>query len=106
MPGSIMIRPVVGSALKITSVNDIHYKNKNLLNIWPNPATDFVNINPGDNQLSRLSYVTITDLNGRELIKVPFSEQIDITSLQPGMYFIHISIDGQPLGYNRLIKSR
>ncbi len=104
--GSIMIRPVLGSPLIITSVHDTYYKNKNLMNIWPNPARDYLNIDPGELQMSGSSYITITDLNGHELIKVLFSDKVDISSLHNGMYFLVISINGRPVGYNRFIKSR
>jgi hypothetical protein len=106
VPGSIMIRPVVGSPLLVTSVHDIPVKNKNLLNIWPNPASDYINIDPGDLQLSRSSFITITDLNGHELIRVLFNNKVDISSLKDGMYFLVININGSPYGYNRFIKSR
>ena len=63
VPGSIMIRPVVGLPLTITSIKDIHYNNnRKSLNIWPNPARDYINIDPGDLQLSGLSYISISDL--------------------------------------------
>jgi len=105
--GSIMIRPVVGSPLKVTSINDVFYhNNKNIISVWPNPATDYINFDSGEMQMSGLSYVTITDIYGRELIKVPFRDRIDISSLHPGVYFIVTSINGSPVGYNRLIKSR
>jgi hypothetical protein len=106
VPGSIMIRPVVGSPLKVTSVHETYYKNKNLMGIWPNPATDYININPGELQLFGSSYITITDLNGHELINVPFSESVDISSLHEGIYFIVINMNGKPVGYNRFIKVR
>jgi hypothetical protein len=106
VPGSIMIRPVLGSPLKITAVHETSYKNNNLMTLWPNPATDHININPGGMQLFGSSYITITDLNGNELINVPFSEKIDISSLHAGMYFLLININGKPVGYNRFIKSR
>jgi len=104
--GSIMIRPVVGDPLRLTSINDIYYRNKNLISVWPNPATDYVNVDPGELQLSGLSYITVIDLSGRELIKVPFSERIDISSLHEGIYIIITSLNGRPVGYNRLIKTR
>jgi hypothetical protein len=106
VPGSIMIRPVLGSPLKITAVHETSYKNNNLMSLWPNPATDHININPGGMQLFGSSYITITDLNGNELINVPFREKIDISSLHAGMYFLLININGKPVGYNRFIKSR
>jgi hypothetical protein len=105
--GSIMIRPVVGVPLKVTSVNDVLYHgNKNLLNIWPNPASEVINIDLGEVTLSGLSTITILDIYGRELIKVPFREQINISSLCPGVYIIVTKMNGRPFGYNRLIKSR
>ena len=104
--GSIMIRPVIGAPLMITSINDTYYKNKNLMSIWPNPANDYVNIDPGELQLYGTSYITLTDLNGHELMKVPFNERIDISSLHEGIYFLIINSNGLPVGYNRLIKMR
>ena len=104
--GSIMIRPVVGEPLRTTSINDTYYKFKNLISIWPNPASDYVNIDPGELQISGLSEITIMDLYGREMIKVPFSEQINISSLHDGIYIIITSLNGRPVGYNRIIKTR
>ena len=103
--GSIMIRPVLGAALKITSIKNTHIA-KNVLNIWPNPANDYININPGELQLYGSANISINDLNGRELINVPFNERVDISSLHDGMYFVIISINGVRVAYNRIIKSR
>jgi hypothetical protein len=104
--GSVMIRAVVGDRLKLTSINEMYLRNKNLINVWPNPTKNYVNIDPGEMQLSGLSYITVMDLSGREIIKVPFSEQIDISSLHEGMYIIITTMNGRPIGYNRLIKTR
>jgi len=106
MQGSIMIRPVVGDPLKITSINDTYYRNKNLVSVWPNPATDYIHIDTGELQVSGLSYITFIDLSGREVIEVPFCERIDISSLHEGIYFIITSLNGRPVSYNRLIKTR
>jgi hypothetical protein len=105
-PGSVMIRPIVGSPLKVTSINDTYYKKKNLINIWPNPAKDYINVDPGDLQFFGSSYITITELNGNQLIKLPFTEKVDISSLHDGLYFLVISINGSPVKYNRFIKTR
>lgn len=106
LEGSVMIRPVVGDPLRVTAVDDNNFKYKNVISIWPNPATDYINITRGDQGLSELTYITIMDLNGRELIKVPFSEQIDISTLNQGIYIVLTSINGKPVSYNRLIKTR
>jgi hypothetical protein len=104
--GSLMIRPVVGDLPKVTSIHDNNYKYPKLISIWPNPATDFISINTGEIQLSGLSYVTVMDLSGHELMKFPLSERIDISSLHEGIYILITSINGKPVGYNRLIKTR
>jgi hypothetical protein len=104
--GSIMIRPVVGAPLRVTAVNDTHTKKKNLMNLWPNPAKDYINIDQGDLQLSGTAEITITDLNGHGLLRIPFVEKVDISALHEGMYFLVVSINGRTIGYNRIIKTR
>ena len=104
--GSIMIRPVVGGPLRVTAVTDVHIDYKNLITVWPNPATDFINISGGGLQLSGDSHVTIFDLSGRELIRTGYTERIDISSLPHGIYIIITSLNGRPVGYNRIIKTR
>ena len=106
MNGSIMIRPVVGSPLKITLVKDPVTNPKNLMNFWPNPAKDYININPGDLNLYENSYIIVTDLAGHALLKVPYTDRIDISSLHDGMYILVVSMNGLTVGYNRLIKTR
>jgi hypothetical protein len=104
--GSVMIRPVLGDRLKVTAVNDIHYKGKNLVKIWPNPASDYINVDRGEQEIYGSCYVSILDLSGRELIKVPYNERIDISSLLDGMYIVITTFNGKPSGYNRLIKTK
>jgi len=103
---SIMIRPVVGAPLITTAIDITFYRNKNLIKVWPNPASDYININTEDLQLSGLSYITIIDLYGRKLIKVAASECIDISSLNEGAYILLVSLNGKTVGYSRLIKTR
>lgn len=104
--GSIMIRPVVGKALKVTAINDIKYKERNLISVWPNPASDYINIDIGTRNSHESVYLTIFDLQGKEILEVLFNEKIDISSLHEGMYIIVTSVNGTPAGYSRLIKTR
>jgi hypothetical protein len=103
--GSIMIRPVVGAPIA-TSINDIPYRDKPGLRFHPNPAHDFITLDPEEVQISDLTYLAIFDLQGRELIRVPVSDRLDISSLREGVYIIVSSRNGVPTGYNRLIKTR
>lgn len=104
--GSVMIHPVVGDALIITSINDVIYNDKKLIRIWPNPASEYITIDVGDQLFSGDAYVTIMDLSGRELKKIILSERIDISSLPAGVYIIITSLNGKSAGYSRLIKTR
>jgi hypothetical protein len=104
--GTVMIHPVVGDALRITSIDDVIYKDKKLIRIWPNPASGYITIDAGDLLLSGDGRITIMDLYGRELIKTVLSERIDVSSLPAGVYIIITSRNGKPAGYSRLIKTR
>jgi len=104
--GSVMIRPVVGDPQKTTSIDDITYRNRNLIKIWPNPASDYITVDATEMMMTGDAFITITDLYGHELIKLPLRERIDISSLPAGVYVIITSQDGKPAGYNKLIKTR
>jgi hypothetical protein len=104
--GSIMIRPVVGNPPRVTAINDIYSNNKSMVSVWPNPATDYININSGDLPQPGLLKITVLDISGRELIKTGYAERIDISSLHEGIYIIVTTMNGRPIGYNRIIKSR
>jgi hypothetical protein len=101
--GSVMIRPVLGDPIT-TSINDIPVKNKTSLHIWPNPARDFIYLDPEEDPSPGLTYVSFTDLQGRMIMKVPFNEMIDISALHEGMYIVMTSRNGRIYGYSRLIK--
>lgn len=105
--GSIMIRPVVGAPLKTTSSDDINpvSTTKNF-RIWPNPASDYINLDCDDLLLSPSAYIMIIDLQGRELMKVPYSNRINISSLKAGLYTVITISDGRRTGYFRLVKTR
>lgn len=104
--GSIMIRPVVGAPLKTTSSDDVNPVIAKTYRMWPNPASDYINLDCDDLALSGSAYVTIIDFQGKEFMKVPYSERIDISSLKPGMYTV-ITLSGKRrTGYFRLVKTR
>jgi hypothetical protein len=101
--GSIMIRPVVGTPIKTTSSDDVNPVIAKNCRMWPNPATDYINLDCSDLSLSRSAFVSIIDLQGREQIRVPYSEQIDISRLKPGIYTLITLSDGRRTGYFRLV---
>jgi hypothetical protein len=99
-----MIRPVVAFIPKTTGVNEIKYFGNNI-KTGPNPATDYINIYEGEKQLSGNTTITIIDLSGKELLKIPFTNRIDISTLANGIYFLFIRNNGTPVSYTRFIKS-
>jgi len=104
--GSIMIRPVVGHRLKTTSSDDTRVTDRKPFRLWPNPAFEYINLETDDLLLSRSGYINIFDLYGRELIKVPYNERINISSLKPGIYTVIAVTGNKRVGYVRLVKSR
>jgi hypothetical protein len=104
--GSIMIRPVVGAPAKTTSINDLYNRKQISVTIHPNPASEYITVTPEEMNATESSWVTITDLNGRELIKCRNTGQINISSLHEGIYIVITGTAGKPAGFSRLIKVR
>lgn len=105
--GSLMIRPVVGNKLKTTSVEDPEpEKGKSVFRIWPNPASRVLCLKSEEMSNSADSFISIIDLQGRQVLKTAFSEQIDISSLKPGFYTVTGLINGRPSGHIKLIINR
>jgi hypothetical protein len=103
--GTLMIRPVLGAPLT-TGINDVWLKRSETLRFRPNPAKEMITIDLEDPHLYDRYNITIFDLRGRELINIPFSENIDISKLHDGIYIIVLKNRGNPVKYSRLIKIR
>lgn len=106
--GSIMLRPVVGAPLKTTSVEEIvpdPVQNK-IFRFGPNPATDYINLEFNDLALAGSAFISVIDIQGKELINVPYSERLSISSLKSGIYTVIIISDRKRIGYFRLIKTK
>jgi len=103
--GSLMIRPVVGAPVTITSVENVIFNN-NILKIWPNPAQNYINLDAGDLLLTSSPTISIFDIRGREVMKISFSEQIDVSPLADGIYYIVLNFKGKQIRHNRFIKVR
>lgn len=103
--GTLMIRPITGPPL-VTSVNDIPYKNRSVIHFWPNPANDFISFDPEEVPVDGQTYISFIDLQGRELLKVPLTERVDVSTLNEGMYIIIASRNGKPYGYSRIVRTK
>ena len=58
MHGTVMMRPVLGDPLRITGIDDIFYKEKSQVNIWPNPANDYINIENSELTFLKAAWIT------------------------------------------------
>jgi hypothetical protein len=67
----------------------------NPLDIYPNPTSDFVNIEIASN--AAVLDVSISDLLGRELARqlVPNGGKVDLTALETGLYLVSAAADGK-----------
>lgn len=89
LTGSLMIRPIVGEGLpqQSSSVDDI--TNEPQLNIYPNPTDGFLNIRIENGTLEHFSY-QLFDAVGKSIGSNSLSNQLNISHLQNGIYFIKI----------------
>ena len=62
---------------------------ESLVSVYPNPATDVLNINSGDLELVAVS---VLDLNGRVILSQNADSTLNISTLAPGAYLISIKL--------------
>ncbi|MGJ8744596.1 Ig-like domain-containing protein [Polaribacter sp.] len=68
------------------SIDSIHSEKE--ISIWPNPAIDSINFN----NIESFQTVSIYDLIGKLIYNTSVdSKSLDISSLNPGMYILHLS---------------
>ena len=63
------------------------------MNIYPNPASDFVNIQILQDKNVENVIIKVTDINGQIIFNKEHNssiEQIDVSNYQKGIYFIKI----------------
>ncbi len=93
--GSLMIRLVMGTRQITTSAKETVKINEELLNIYPNPADEYINIQyPFSIDDYNLS-VTIYDFSGRTIyMSGKAAPVINISGLSPGLYVLRLSGHG------------
>jgi hypothetical protein len=103
LDGALMVRPLVGADLPLAINNP---KQPNIaFNLFPNPATQFLNITLNAN-LPKASSYQIVDVVGRKHLsgKLETAQGIDIHALPAGVYFFRIENDGQFVGVKKFVK--
>ena len=83
--------------LNSLSVNDCPpEKMLESLKIYPNPSSDFINIEMLNSNLKKYTF-TITDFSGKLLVKSENTKKVDVSNLSPGIYFGTMTVEGQKL---------
>lgn len=101
-PGSLMMRPVFGTAAQFTGINTYAKKQNAVIHVYPNPANDKLYIRSDNSE--KIKY-TLIDLYGRTVLENTTSvdEPIDISSLSEGVYFVR-TMDGTYISTTKFIK--
>lgn len=80
------------------------------LSLYPNPAKSFITVSCNAEKSGRAS-VTIFDVSGKQLMTSIFDKDIallqrniDISTLNKGVYVLTVNIDGSPVSTQRFIK--
>lgn len=104
--GSLMINPVMGCTYPLfVGIKELEQNNK--IRIFPNPAQNSVSISYPGNQLEAGTLEVFTSLG--QLVytkKIGANENIDISDLPNGLYFIHLKGSGLNVSSQKLIISR
>lgn len=64
------------------------------LSVFPNPATNIVNISVGNNQTIRR--ITVIEMTGKQLLSIPANSKVaefSVSNLKSGTYIINIETD-------------
>lgn len=72
----------------ITSINDIQI-NENLITIYPNPTKSILTLK--HDKLSEIENIEILNLNGQIIFIPNMLENIDVSSLQVGIYYLRLT---------------
>jgi N-acetylneuraminic acid mutarotase len=77
------------------------------IKVFPNPASEIVCISSKNLHSAINGNISIFDLSGKQLLEAPlqyFQQNIDISSLKTGIYYLQISNNGQIIYQDKLIK--
>ncbi len=101
--GSPMIRLILDGERKYATnhlVNAENKQNTSRVNFYPNPANQFINFQIEERRNIEMS---VYDMMGRLVLQQVLKEgPIDVSHLQNGFYFIHLTSEGQLLQTDKL----
>jgi hypothetical protein len=104
IPGSLMIRPVMGSAIIPTGIEDVYLPEMDKISVWPNPVKDVLNIDIPDNDLAMGIEINVYDSNGRWLFSEEQIRSVNVATLPQGVYLLIIRSGSRVIGYSKFIR--
>lgn len=97
--GNVPARDSLITETYVLDPNSIHYPSPIKSDFYPNPAQDMISVKP-----ENVDYVKIYDISGRLVIQREDNfENIDIKTLDSGIYFVEIKKAGQKLLVEKLM---
>jgi hypothetical protein len=107
IPGSLMINPVMGCVDAPILIGLTEYDKNDKVKLFPNPAQDWITISLPDNQQNSITVELVSSLGETVFTKsIPSNEQIDISHLSNGLYFIYLKGNNLNVSPKKLIISR
>ena len=107
IPGSLMINPIMGCTDNPLLVGVSELAKTSAIKIYPNPAQNSITVDFPGNQLETAELEITTALGQTVFTKSIISnEQIDISNLSNGLYFIHLKGNSLNVSSQKLIISR
>lgn len=98
IPGALMIRPVFGYEPAMNLENQIFSS----FSIFPNPAADIIFIDTE----KQFEYIEIFDINSRLIFRKKFAQNLDISTLENGIYFIKLTSKNSSGSVQKLLITR
>ncbi len=101
--GAVMMRPLFGNFFPSIVMGPVS-KQAAQWDVTPNPATNKIRFNY--NQQVGLARYSIIDVQGRTVMSgdVPGTDWLDIRDLEPGVYLVYFSTDGQNSTPRKIVK--
>ena len=93
--------------MNVTPTSLISNQQKYNLNIFPNPASDFIKINGDNESLSKIKSVLITNSIGQEIKSLNYRQNMDINinDLPAAVYYILLKSENEILKNISFIKN-
>jgi hypothetical protein len=85
-------------------VNEIMEFSANLLSVYPNPTSGKLKLISQNLKEKESCMIKITDMLGREVKQLKFEDEIDVTELEKGIYFVAIVQNGKTFGVKKIVK--